>query len=46
MDIYRKNLNTPPNPLLIEGELNPDISTTYSPSIKRGLGGVLLEFEI
>jgi molybdenum cofactor cytidylyltransferase len=34
-------LNTPPNPLLIEGELIPYISMTYSPSIKRGLGGVL-----
>jgi hypothetical protein len=36
-----KYIDTPPNPLLIEGELNTYISMTYSPSIKRGLGGVL-----
>jgi hypothetical protein len=37
-----KYINTPPNPLLLEGELNSYILMTYSPSIKRGLGGVLL----
>jgi hypothetical protein len=36
-----KYIDTPPNPLLIEGELIPYISMAYSPSIKRGLGGVL-----
>jgi hypothetical protein len=41
MECKIKNIDTPPNPLLIEGELNTYISMTYSPSIKRGLGGVL-----
>jgi hypothetical protein len=40
-DICEATSHTPPNPLLIEGELNTYISMTYSPSIKRGLGGVL-----
>ena len=40
---YKKNFNTPPNPLLIEGGFTLFIkvgSWFYSPSKKRGLGGV------
>jgi hypothetical protein len=37
-----KYINTPPNPLFLDGELIPYISMAYFPSIKRELGGVLL----
>jgi serine phosphatase RsbU (regulator of sigma subunit) len=46
MRLNNKYINTPPNPLFLEGELNSYISMTYPPSKKRGLGGVLSEFGI